>query len=72
MICPIDMGVFLKRMFPLIDNARCKMCKIACASGPFRDSNPGPSAPGAGFMPLDQTDALVFTKISVNINSYFL
>jgi hypothetical protein len=29
--------------------------------GPFRESNPGPPAPKAGIMPLDQTDLSHYT-----------
>ena len=33
--------------------------------GPFRESNPGPPAPEAGIIPLDQTDCS-FAKINLN------
>ena len=46
------------------------MCKKT-HTGPFRESNPGPPAPKAGIIPLDQTDAVVaYVEVVANEESY--
>jgi hypothetical protein len=49
-----------------------KKTKRQIKGGPIRESNPGPPAPKAGIMPLDQSDSYCLLQLhEILYNTYF-
>ncbi len=59
----------LQKILKIEDGKRDLPCQPKKRNGPLRESNPGPPAPKAGIIPLDQADA-IFATIKLYIKLY--